>query len=96
MSGGERLCWFYLLIPVAGYPMALVVPHSFFNRYFIGVLPGIAIRVTCLLYRQFGNATVTSWMILIFLAAFAMAHEEERCSTRNTSGHLAITRRKHV
>jgi hypothetical protein len=33
--------------------LALVVTHSFYNRYFIGALPGIVVAGACLLYREF-------------------------------------------
>jgi Dolichyl-phosphate-mannose-protein mannosyltransferase len=53
MLRGERLGWFFLLIPIAGYVAAKLVTNAFYNRYFIGMLPGVALAFACALWRHF-------------------------------------------
>jgi hypothetical protein len=74
MSVGERVGWFFVLIPVAGFLMAFFVTRSFFDRYFIGALPGIALALACLIYRGLGARPFLSWGICVLFAAFGMAH----------------------
>lgn len=74
-SDAERVGWLFLLIPFAGYVLAVFVTHAFYNRYLIGALPGIALAFACLLYRQFGNERLISYGIAILFACFGLAHE---------------------
>jgi hypothetical protein len=72
MSAAERTSWLFLLVPVAGYALAKLGTNAFYNRYLIGVLPGIVIAFTCLLWRHFRNSPRVSIGILVLLAAFGV------------------------
>jgi hypothetical protein len=74
MSEGERLSWFFLLIPVAGLALAYLVTHSFHNRYFMGMLPGIAVGLSALLDRQLGGSWRASGMVMVFFLASGLVH----------------------
>jgi hypothetical protein len=81
MSDGERLSWFFLSIPSAGYVLATVVTHGFHSRYFIGTLPGVALGFACLLYRHFGESRLISGAIIFLFVVFGLAHQVSK--TRN-------------
>jgi hypothetical protein len=68
MPAGERLGWYFLLIPICGYIVAKLVTNAFFNRYFIGMLPGVAVASSCALWRRFRlNPGVSAGIILLTL-----------------------------
>jgi len=75
MSEGERLGWLFVLLPIGGYALAEVVTHSFVNRYFIAVLPGIALAFSCLVYRHFEQTWKTWGAILAVFAMFGAAQQ---------------------
>ena len=64
-SSGERLGWLFLLIPVAGYIAAKLVTNAFYNRYFIGMLPGVAVATACLSQRIFRNRPATAAAVIL-------------------------------
>src|SRR5205823_12973808 len=70
ISDGERLCWLFALIPVTGYIGARFVTHAFFNRYFMGMLPGLAVAIACTSFRMSYRWHLTSWGLLVLLAGF--------------------------
>jgi hypothetical protein len=53
MTPSERLAWLFLLIPIVGFLAAKIVGIAFYHRYFIGMLPGVAIGFSCLMWRHF-------------------------------------------
>ncbi len=63
----ERLGWLSLSIPLAGYVIAKLVTNAFYNRYFIGMLPGIAVAFACALWRRFGRTPRVSAGIVAIL-----------------------------
>ena len=65
MTVGERVGWLFLLIPIAGYIVAKLVTNAFYNRYFIGMLPGVAIASACLLQRFFRHRPFVSAGIIV-------------------------------
>lgn len=67
MQPAERVGWFFLLIPFAGYVLALLVTNAFVPRYFIGMLPGVAIAFACWLHRHFADARRVSAGVLLIL-----------------------------
>jgi 4-amino-4-deoxy-L-arabinose transferase-like glycosyltransferase len=67
MPAGERVGWFFLLIPFAGFVVAKLVTHAFYDRYFIGVLPGVALALTCALWRHFHRRPVRSAGIVLIM-----------------------------
>jgi Dolichyl-phosphate-mannose-protein mannosyltransferase len=72
MQPSEQLGWFFGLIPMAGYIVALFVTKGFFNRYFISLLPGIAIAFSCLLWRQFRSTPRISIAVLLLFATLGL------------------------
>jgi Dolichyl-phosphate-mannose-protein mannosyltransferase len=75
MLGGERLGWFFLLIPVAGYVLAKLVTNAFFNRYFIGMLPGVAVAASCALWRRFRHSPGVSAGIVLIVLLFGLSRQ---------------------
>lgn len=72
MRAGERVGWFFLLIPVAGYVVAKLFTNAFFNRYFIGMLPGVAVAFSCALWRRFRNSPGVSAGIVVLILLFGV------------------------
>jgi hypothetical protein len=72
-SAAERTCWFALAIPIAGFVMARLVTHAFLDRYFIGLLPGVAVGFSCLLWRRFPNTPRIAMGILLLFAGYGVA-----------------------
>jgi hypothetical protein len=49
-----------------------LITHAFLNRYFIGVLPGIAVGFSCLLWRRFPNRQRIPVGILLLLLGYGL------------------------
>jgi hypothetical protein len=49
----ERLGWLFLGLPVVGFALAVAVTNAFVSRYFIGMLPPVAVAFSCALWRRF-------------------------------------------
>jgi hypothetical protein len=60
MASSERLAWLFVLIPLGGFVIARLVTNAFHPRYFVGMLPGIAIGFACFMWRQFRSAAFIS------------------------------------
>jgi len=71
MADAERLCWLFLAIPFAGFILSEVLTKSFYNRYLIVALPGVAVAFACLVARQLRGlgAMVLLLMMLVLSAA---------------------------
>ena len=72
MQPYERLGWFFGLIPVAGFILATLGTGAFYNRYFISILPGIAVAFSCLLWRQFKSAPLISIATLMLFGTLGL------------------------
>jgi Dolichyl-phosphate-mannose-protein mannosyltransferase len=79
----ERLGWLFLLVPLAGFAIAVTATNAFVSRYFIGILPGIAVAFACTLWRHFHgrpavSAAVAASMLVIGCAQQAklVAHPD--------------------
>jgi hypothetical protein len=75
MRDGERVSWFFLLIPLAGYLIAQVTTHFFYYRYFITLLPGAAVGFAAFIGRQAGANRKMAWALLLLLAGYAVRNE---------------------
>ena len=75
MLHSERLGWFFLLIPLVGYVAATFVTNAFYNRYFIGVLPGVATAFACALWRRFHESPRLSVGIVLIMSFFGVSHQ---------------------
>ncbi len=78
MGSSERLAWLFLLIPYAGFVASRLVTHALVYRYFIGMLPGVAVGFSCLMWRRYRHSTIASAGVLCILAgsgtALSIAH----------------------
>jgi 4-amino-4-deoxy-L-arabinose transferase-like glycosyltransferase len=75
MQPSEQLCWFFAFIPLAGYVLAKIGANAFYNRYFIGLLPGIAVAFSCLLWRQLKSSRWISVGALILFAVLGLGRQ---------------------
>ena len=70
MGDGERLAWLFLSIPLACYIAAALVTDFFYNRYMIGTVPGVAVGVTCMLWRHCREARFLVLAVVLLFAGF--------------------------
>ena len=90
MNAGERLGWFFFVIPVAGYALAQIA-HALQLRYLIAALPGIAVAFACCVWRHFHGARYVSLGILVILGGWGVAKQVKL--TRNPdSGYYSPVR----
>lgn len=73
LSSAERTGWFALTMPIAGFVLAKLITHAFFNRYFIGLLPGVAVGFSCLLWRRYPDVPRIPVGIVLLLAGYGVA-----------------------
>jgi hypothetical protein len=71
MADSEAVCWLFLTIPIAGLILAEAVTNSFYNRYLIALLPGVAVAFACLVRRHLN--TLGSTVLLSTLALLGVA-----------------------
>lgn len=72
METAEAIGWLFLCIPLAGFLVAEWKTNAFYSRYFIGVLPGVAVAFACCLWRHFRNSPLISMGIFLLLAGWGM------------------------
>lgn len=77
MPAEERLCWLFLLIPMVGFVVAELVTRSFYDRYFIAMMPGMAAGAAGLLYRHFAADRWVTAALLVFFAAIGISRQVE-------------------
>ena len=75
MSAGEAVGWLFLCIPLAGFVLAELGTNAFFSRYFICVLPGVAVAFACLVWRRFARDYRVSLGIFLLLACWGGAKQ---------------------
>jgi len=75
MRDGERVSWFFLSIPFAGYLIAEVATNFFYYRHLMILLPGAAVGFAGFMSRQLGANRKTAWGVLLLLAGFAVRNE---------------------
>jgi hypothetical protein len=68
MGPAERLGWLFLLVPFAAFLVAKFITNAVYHRYFIGVLPGVAVGFSCLIWRHFRHRITISAGILCLLS----------------------------
>ncbi len=71
----ELVGWYFLLIPVGGYAAAIFVTNAFYNRYFIGMLPGVAVAFACALGRHFRERPRLSVGIILIMLSIGVGHQ---------------------
>lgn len=75
MQSAEATGWLFLLIPLAAYFVAVTITNAFYSRYFIGVIPGVAVAFAISLYRYFRKAAEVSLGIFLLLAGWGVAQQ---------------------
>lgn len=75
MQPTEAIGWLFLAIPLAAFVVAEWKTNAFYSRYFIGVLPGIAVAFACLLWRHFRRVAQVSMGVFILLGAWGVGQQ---------------------
>ena len=75
MSGAERVSWLFLVVPLAAYILAHLVTHVFHDRYIVGAAPGIAVGVTCLLWRHCRESRYLPLALLLAVGGFGVSQQ---------------------
>ena len=73
MSSSEAVGWLFLSIPLAAYVVAALKTNAYFSRYFIGVIPGVAVAFASLMWRHFRRNPRASMGVLLLLAGWGLA-----------------------
>lgn len=72
MGAGEAIGWLFLCIPLAGFVLAEFGTKAFFSRYFICVLPGVAVAFACSLWRNFQSNYRVALGVFLLLATWGV------------------------
>jgi Dolichyl-phosphate-mannose-protein mannosyltransferase len=75
MSAGEAIGWLYLCIPLAGFVAAELQTNAFAVRYFLALVPGVAVAFACWTWRHFHNLPRVSFGIFLLFAAWGLQHQ---------------------
>ena len=75
MPPAEQLGWLFLGIPLAAFVVAELKTNAFYSRYFIGVLPGVAVAFSVCLWRRYRQVTLFSAGVLLLLAGWGASHQ---------------------
>ncbi len=75
MSSAEAIGWLFLAIPLAAFVVAEWKTNAFYSRYFIGVLPGVAVAFALLLWRHFRAVSQLSMGVFVLLAAWGVGQQ---------------------
>jgi hypothetical protein len=74
MPSAEVIGWLCLAIPFAAFVVSMKT-NAFYSRYFIGVLPGVAVAFAVLLWRHFRRATQVSMGAFVLLAGWGVGQQ---------------------
>ncbi len=75
MQPAESIGWLFLGIPLAAFVVAEWKTNAFYSRYFIGVLPGVAVAFAFFLWRHFRRASQISMGIFVLLAMWGVGQQ---------------------
>jgi hypothetical protein len=75
MHSAEAIGWLFLAIPPAAFVVAVLKTNAFYSRYFIGVLPGVAVAFAFLLWRHFRRVTQISMGVFLLLAGWGVSQQ---------------------
>src|SRR5271157_867749 len=75
MQPAEAVSWLFLTIPLAGFVLAELKTNAFYSRYFMGVLPGVAVAFSCWLWRFFHQKRRVAFGIFLLLAIWGVAKQ---------------------
>src|SRR5215471_6375491 len=74
MPSAETIGWLCLGIPLAAFIVSMKT-NAFFSRYFMGVIPGVAVAFSVLLWRHFRRTTLVATGVCILLAGWGVAQQ---------------------
>jgi len=75
MQSAEAIGWLFLAIPLAAFAVAEWKTNAFYSRYFIGVLPGVAVAFAFLLWRHFRKTAQVSMGVFVLLAGWGLGQQ---------------------
>jgi hypothetical protein len=75
MQPTEATGWLFLAIPLAAFVLAVWKTNAFYSRYFIGVLPGVAVAFALMLWRHFRRVTQISIGVFLLLAGWGVMQQ---------------------
>lgn len=75
MQSAEAIGWLFLGIPLAAFVIAEWKTNAFYSRYFIGVLPGVAVALAYMLWRHFRSIAQVSTGIFLLLAGWGVSQQ---------------------
>jgi hypothetical protein len=75
MLVGEAIGWLFLCIPLAGFVAAELKTNAFAARYFLVLVPGVAVAFACWAWRHFHNVPRISFGIFLLFAAWGLEHQ---------------------
>lgn len=74
MPPAEVIGWLCLAIPFAAFVVSMKT-NAFYSRYFIGVLPGVAVAFAVFLWRHFRRAAQVSMGVCVLLAGWGVGQQ---------------------
>ena len=74
MPSAETIGWLCLGIPLAAFIVSMKT-NAFYSRYFMGVIPGVAVAFSGLLWRHFRRTTLVATGVCILLAGWGVAQQ---------------------
>ncbi|HUI84554.1 MAG TPA: glycosyltransferase family 39 protein [Candidatus Binatia bacterium] len=75
MQSVEAIGWLFLVIPLAAFVVAEWKTNAFYSRYFIGVIPGVAVAFILLLWRRFRRISQISAGVFVLLAGWGVGQQ---------------------
>jgi hypothetical protein len=75
MPSGEVVGWLFLAIPLAGFLAAEIKTNAFAVRYFLAIVPGVAVAFASCVWRQFRNVPLVSAGVFLLFASWGVAKE---------------------
>ena len=75
VSAGEAIGWLFLAIPLAGFALAEWKTNAFLPRYFIAMLPGVAVALAGCLWRNFGHHRAVGIGVFLLFASFGFVRQ---------------------
>jgi uncharacterized membrane protein len=75
MPPAETIGWLFLGVPLAAYIVAVAKTNAFFSRYFIGVLPGVAVAFAVMMWRHFRGKRRVSLVVVLLLLGWGVAQQ---------------------
>ncbi len=74
-ESAEAIGWLFLTVPLAAFVLAEWKTNAFFSRYFIGVIPGVAVAFACLLWRHLRQVSQVAMGIFVLLAGWGVGQQ---------------------